>query len=117
MRGLNCPVPSGGRPRLHRVKSPLACLEVGDHTAPSAKPLFDLAAAFGMRVMAGRVGLPHLEHHVLDRTARAVDHQPLNPDAFARSVGPRDVPPKFGLVYIEPRRPRRQTDMHIWTRS
>jgi hypothetical protein len=99
--------------RLDGVESPFAGVEIGDHTAPAAKPVLDRAAAFGMGIMAVGVGLPGLEQHILDRAAGAVDDHALDADALSLGIRAGDVPAQLLLVDVETGRAGGKADMDV----
>ena len=98
---------------LDRVEPPFAGVEIGDDTAPAAKPVFHVAGMFRMGVNALAVGLPGFQHHVLDRRAHAIDDDTFHTNALTLGIGACDIPAQFLPIDVETGGAWREADMNV----
>src|SRR6516225_6989900 len=85
VRRHRAPTPSRDRSRLDGLECIDAAREIRRRASPTAKRRVDRfwLAVGGMVVFARRVRLPDLEQDVANRSARPVEHTPLDADALA----------------------------------
>src|SRR6266478_2784042 len=103
MRRLRRLIAARHRTRFNRAQAETS-IRAGGDTAEAVEVGIErlvLLKILRMVITAGGVGLPHLDHRVGDRRAVAVEHAPLDRDAFPSRAARRQVIPYF-VPYLVP---------------